>query len=56
MLGFNNFIEQEDGIGVVECVLILAVLVSLVVIFKKQLTRLVKDVFGEVFDQVDDLY
>lgn len=56
MLGFNKFLLEEDAIGVIECVLILAVLVSLVVIFKKQLTSLIRRVFGEIFDQADNLY
>ena len=38
------FIEDEEGVGVVEIILILVVLISLVVIFKKQVTQIVKDI------------
>ena len=37
---------DEDGVGVVEIILILVVLISLVVIFKKQLTQIVKDILS----------
>ena len=32
------FLKEEDGVGVVEIILILVVLISLVLIFKSQLT------------------
>ena len=38
MLGFKNFLLDEDGAGVVEMILIIVVLIGLVLIFKKQLT------------------
>ena len=39
MLGFKNFLLDEDGAGVVEMILIIVVLIGLVLIFKKQLTK-----------------
>ena len=41
----KNFLMEEDGIGVVEVILILVVLIGLVIIFKEQLTDLVEDIF-----------
>lgn len=41
------FLQEEDGVGVVEIILILVVLIGLVVIFKDQLTRLVNQYFQE---------
>lgn len=38
----KNFLMEEDGIGVVEVILILVVLIGLVIIFKEQLTELVE--------------
>ncbi len=38
---------DEDGVGVVEIILILVVLISLVVIFKKQVTQIVKDILNK---------
>ena len=37
---------DEEGVGVVEIILILVVLISLVVIFKKQVTQIVKDILS----------
>ena len=40
--GFKTFLKEEDGMGVVEIILIIVVLVSLVAIFKKEITSVVK--------------
>ena len=40
--------ENKDGVGVVEIILILVVLISLVVIFKSQLTSLVETIFEKI--------
>lgn len=39
---------NEDGIGTVEMILILVVLIGLVLIFKKQLTTLVNNIFKTI--------
>lgn len=39
---------DESGIGVVEIILILVVLIGLVIIFKSQLTSLVQSVFEKI--------
>ena len=39
---------EEDGIGVVEVILILVVLIGLVLIFKSQLTSLVETIFEKI--------
>lgn len=48
MLRFKKFLVDEDGVGVVEMVLIVVVLIGLVLIFKNRLTSLV----GEIFDTI----
>lgn len=49
MLGFKNFLLDEDGAGVVEMILIIiVVLIGLVLIFKKQLTTLVNNIFQTI--------
>ena len=47
------FVEEEEGVGVVEIILILVVLISLVLIFKKQLTSLVNSIFKKIVSQSD---
>ena len=47
----KNFIEEEDAVGVVEIILILLVLMGLVILFKEQLTDLVKNILSKVTKQ-----
>ena len=42
------FLQEEDGIGVVEVILILVVLIALVAIFKDRITALVQDIFRSI--------
>ena len=45
---FLSFMKEEKGIGVVEVILILVVLIALVVIFKAQLISLVGTIFEKI--------
>lgn len=47
----RRFIKEEDGMGTVEIILILVVLIGLVIIFKKQLTTLVEQIFSKITTQ-----
>lgn len=40
--------EDNAGMGVIEIILIIVVLISLVLIFKTQLTALVRTIFGNI--------
>ena len=51
----SAFLEEEDGVGVVEIILILVVLISLVVIFKNQLTSLVTNILGKITSQSNSI-
>lgn len=44
----KELILEEDGIGTVEMILILVVLIGIVIIFKKQLTTLVENIFKTI--------
>ena len=44
----QSFFMEEDGVGVVEIILILVVLIGLVVIFKKQITNVVKSILSKI--------
>lgn len=48
MLEVKRFLEEEDGAGVVELILIIVVLIGIVLIFKEQLTDLVEDIFDTI--------
>ncbi len=41
-------LRKDEGIGVVEIILILVVLIGLVIIFKSQLTSLVQTIFEKI--------
>jgi Flp pilus assembly pilin Flp len=51
--GFKELIKEEDGMGTVEVILIIVVLVALVVIFKKQVTQIVNSLFDKITSQTD---
>lgn len=51
-----EFIQDERGIGVIEIILILVVLIGLVLIFKKQLTSLMENIFKEITKQSKEVY
>lgn len=47
----RTFLDEEEGVGVVEIILILVVLISLVLIFKSQLTGIVNTIFSKIVSQ-----
>lgn len=51
----KTFIREEDGMGTVEIILIIVVLISLVIIFKKQLTDLVNNIFEKIVSQSNSI-
>lgn len=48
---WRQFMADEDAVGVVEIILILVVLIGLVIIFKSQLTSLVRSIFQKITNQ-----
>lgn len=46
--GINDLLIDEEGMGTVEIILIIVVLIGLVIIFKKQLKELVENVFKKI--------
>lgn len=53
--GFKDFLREEDGMGTVEIILIIVVLISLVIIFKTQLTELVQSIFEKITSQANSI-
>ena len=51
-----SFLKNEDGVGVIEVVLILVVLIGLVIIFKGQINKLMNDIFKEINSQSKEVY
>lgn len=50
-----NFAEEEDAVGVVEIILIFVVLIGLVIIFKEQLTNLVRSILSKIAKQSNSI-
>ena len=50
----SDFLSDEDGMGTVEVILIIVVLVGLVVIFREQITKIVNSLFKKITDKTDD--
>ena len=48
---FRQFLTEEDGVGTVEVILIIVVLVGLVIIFKEKITEVVNSIFTKITNQ-----
>ncbi len=53
--GFGDFIKEDDGMGTVEVILIIVVLVGLVIIFKSRITEIVENLFDKITTQTDSV-
>ena len=51
----REFLWEEDAVVVVEIILILVVLIALVMIFKDQLTSLVKNILSKITKQSNSI-
>ena len=55
MKNWKDFVREEDGMGTVEVIMIIVVLVGLVIIFKDQITKIVNSLFGKITTQTGKL-
>ena len=53
---FRAFWADEDGVCVIEVVLILVVLIGLVIIFKTQIRKLLETIFKQIETQSKEVY
>lgn len=47
----RDFFAEDEGMGTVEVILIIVVLIGLVIVFKQQISGLVEDVFKTITDK-----
>ncbi|MBE5874476.1 MAG: hypothetical protein E7287_08730 [Lachnospiraceae bacterium] len=52
---YKQFLQEEDGMGTVEIILIIVVLVGLVIIFKDQITKIVQTIFAKISNQTNKI-
>ena len=55
MRSIQEFLEEEKGIGTVELILILVVLIGLVIIFKREITDLVNSIFKSITNRAGQI-
>lgn len=48
--------EDESGMGTIEVVLILVVLIALVIFFRKSISDLLKNIFNQINSDASDVY
>ena len=53
MKGIKELLREEDGMGTVEIILIIVVLIGLVVIFKKQITSVLNTIVKKISKSVN---
>ncbi len=51
----RSFFKEDDAVGVVEIILILVVLIGLVIIFKEQITNLVRSILSKIAKQSNSI-
>lgn len=49
--GIKELLREEEGMGTVEIILIIVVLVGLVIIFKNQITQIINTLFEKITSQ-----
>lgn len=49
----KGFLKEEEGMGTVEIVLIIAVLVAIALLFKDKITGFVEKALGNIFDGLE---
>lgn len=50
----KGFMEGEEGFGTVEIVIIIAILIGIAFIFKKQIYSLIDQIFGRIFNDAGE--
>ena len=55
MKGLKQFFREEDGMGTVEIILIIVVLIGLVVLFKKQITSVLNTILRKISSSVNSI-
>lgn len=51
----KEFLKEEDGIAIVEIILILVLLVGLVLLFRQSITDFVKGVIESIADNMEEI-
>ncbi len=55
MKELKAFIKEEDGVGVVEIILILVILIGLVLMFKEEIGKIIEKAFKSIRDDSEKI-
>lgn len=56
MEGAKNFWKDEDGLGTLEMILIIAVLIAVVLVFREEIVKVVKDLIGTAGEKSQEVF
>ena len=56
MKRWTDFMEDESGMGVVEIILIMVVLIAMCIVFKQQITSLVNNIWNSINKNAKKIY
>lgn len=56
MEGAKSFWKDEDGLGTLEMILIIAVLIAVVLVFREEIVKVVKDLIGTAGDKSQEVF
>lgn len=56
MRNFDAFMDEESGMGVVEVILIMVVLIAMCMVFKDQITSLVDNIWNSINKKAKKIY
>jgi Flp pilus assembly pilin Flp len=56
MEGAKSFWKDEDGLGTLEMILIIAVLIAVVLVFRDEITKVVKDLISTAGDKSQEVF
>lgn len=54
--GVRGFWRDEDGLGTLEMILIIAVLIAVVLVFREEIVKVVKDLISTAGDKSQEVF
>ncbi|MEK3795528.1 Flp1 family type IVb pilin [Paenibacillus sp. FSL R7-0204] len=54
--GAKGFWRDEEGLGTLEMILIIAVLIAVVLVFREEIVKVVKDLIGTAGDKSQEVF
>lgn len=54
--GVRGFWRDEDGLGTLEMILIIAVLIAVVMVFREEIVKVVKDLISTAGDKSQEVF